>query len=112
MDNASFYHSERMQALFDAFGVKLVYLPGYSLDLNPIERFFGELKAFIRREWFFWAEHLESFNCSFKAFLLWSIDEVGSKSESARGHFRHSGYNCWGFWCKGRSMFGGVFNRT
>ena len=52
MDNASFHHSERMQALFNAFGVKLIYLPAYSPDLNPIKEFFGELKAFIRREWF------------------------------------------------------------
>ena len=94
MDNASFHHSERMQALFDAFGVKLVYLPAYSPDLNPIEEFFGELKAFIRRQWFSWVEDPESFSYSFKAFLLWSVDEVGSKSESVRGHFRHSGYSC------------------
>jgi transposase len=32
-------------------GVKLVYLPPYSLDLNPIEEFFTELKAFIKRNW-------------------------------------------------------------
>jgi hypothetical protein len=30
-------------------GVKLVYLPPYSPDLNPIEEYFAELKAFIRR---------------------------------------------------------------
>ena len=93
MDNASFHHSERMKSLFDAFGVKLVYLPPYSPDLNPIEEFFGELKAFIRQVWFDWLEHPETFGNSFKSFLLWCIDEVGSKAESARGHFRHSGYN-------------------
>lgn len=32
-------------------GVKLIYLPPYSLDLNLIEGFFAELKAFIRRHW-------------------------------------------------------------
>ena len=31
--------------------VKLVFLPPYSPDLNPIEEFFAELKAFIRRNW-------------------------------------------------------------
>lgn len=30
-------------------GVKLVYLPPYSPDLNPIEEFFAKLKAFIKR---------------------------------------------------------------
>jgi transposase len=34
-----------------AFGVKLVYLPPYSPDLNQIEEFFAELKAFIKRNW-------------------------------------------------------------
>lgn len=52
IDNASFHHLERMQALFDAFGVKLIYLPAYLPNLNPIEEFFRELKAFIWREWF------------------------------------------------------------
>lgn len=30
-------------------GVKLVYLPPYSPDLNPIEEFFSKLKVYIRR---------------------------------------------------------------
>ena len=47
MDNASFYHLERMQSLFNAFGAKLVYLPLYLPNLNPIKEFFKELKAFI-----------------------------------------------------------------
>jgi len=51
MDNASFHHSDRIdQMCFDA-GVKLVYLPPYAPDLNPIEEFFAELKAFITRQW-------------------------------------------------------------
>ena len=49
IDNASFYHLERMQALFNAFSVKLVYLPTYLPNLNLIKEFFKKLKAFIRR---------------------------------------------------------------
>lgn len=30
-------------------GVKLIYLPPYSPDLNPIKAFFAKLKAFIKR---------------------------------------------------------------
>ena len=52
IDNTSFYHLERIQALFNAFGVKLMYLPVYSPNLNPIKEFFRELKAFIQWEWF------------------------------------------------------------
>jgi transposase len=33
-------------------GVKLVFLPPYSSDLNPIEEFFSELKAFIKKHWY------------------------------------------------------------
>jgi hypothetical protein len=49
MDNASFHHSERIEQMCSEKGVKLVYLPPYSPDMNPIEEFFAELKAFIRR---------------------------------------------------------------
>lgn len=38
-------------------GVKLVYLPPYSPDLNPTEEFFAELKAFIRRHWQSYADN-------------------------------------------------------
>ncbi|KAJ5480242.1 hypothetical protein N7530_005751 [Penicillium desertorum] len=51
MDNASFHHSERITQMCVDTGVKLVYLPPYSPDLNPIEEFFAELKAFIKRNW-------------------------------------------------------------
>jgi transposase len=33
----------------DAAGVVLAFLPPYSPDLNPIEEFFSELKAWIKR---------------------------------------------------------------
>jgi hypothetical protein len=49
MDNASFHHMERIQQLCYNAGVKLIYLPPYSPDLNPIEEFFAELKAFIKQ---------------------------------------------------------------
>ena len=94
IDNASFYHLERIQALFNAFSVKLIYLPIYLPNLNLIKEFFRKLKAFIQWEWFSQAEHPKSFNYSFKAFLLQCIDKVSSRSESVRGYFQHSAYNC------------------
>ncbi|OGE46974.1 hypothetical protein PENARI_c081G08890 [Penicillium arizonense] len=56
MDNASFHHSERISQMCADAGVKLVYLPPYSPDLNPIEEFFAELKGFIRRNWCYYAD--------------------------------------------------------
>jgi transposase len=49
MDNASFHHTQRIEQMCYDAGVKLVYLPPYSPDFNPIEEFFAELKAFIKR---------------------------------------------------------------
>jgi len=51
MDNASFHHTERIEQMCAEAGVKLLYLPPYSPDLNPIEEFFAELKAFIKKNW-------------------------------------------------------------
>ena len=87
IDNARFYYLERIQALFNAFSVKLIYLPIYLPNLNPIKEFFRKLKAFIQREQSSQVEYPKSFNYSFKAFLLQSIDKVSSKSKNVRGHF-------------------------
>jgi transposase len=38
MDNASFHKSPIVKNLIEAAGCKLVYLPPYSPDLNPIEK--------------------------------------------------------------------------
>ena len=47
MDNASFHHSLALQAALAWFDdrVMVVWLPPYSPDLNPIERFWKHLKA-------------------------------------------------------------------
>jgi transposase len=69
-------------------GVKLVYLPPYSPDLNPIEEFFAELKAFIKRNW---QHHGSLPRQDFGAFLEWCVDIVGSKTSNEEGHFRNAG---------------------
>lgn len=47
MDNASFHHSAALQAALAWFDDRLLilWLPPYSPDLNPIERFWKHLKA-------------------------------------------------------------------
>jgi transposase len=84
MDNASFHHTEQITELCSRAGVKLLFLPPYSPDLNLIEEFFAELKAFVRRNW---QKHTGE---DFKDFLEWSLDVVGARVESAQGHFRHA----------------------
>lgn len=38
-------------------GGELRYLPPYSPDLNPIEKFFAELKVFIRKHWLYYEDN-------------------------------------------------------
>jgi transposase len=66
MDNASFYHTKRIEQLCYNAGVKLVYLLLYSPDLNPIKEFFANLKAFIKRSWH---NYMENPQQGFDAFL-------------------------------------------
>jgi len=88
MDNASFHHSPKIKQLCDDAGVKLVFLPPYSPDLNPIEEFFAQLKKFIKRHWRYYAKNSQQ---KFGPFLEWCVSTVGACKESARGHFRNAG---------------------
>ena len=44
LDNASFHKSAQTKELVKQTGAKLLFLPPYSPDLNPIEHDFGALK--------------------------------------------------------------------
>ena len=43
--SSSFHHSERMNEMCRKAGVKLLYLPHYSPEFNPIEEFIEEFFA-------------------------------------------------------------------
>lgn len=49
MDNASFHKSQRTQALIEQAGCTLLFLPPYSPDFNPIEKFWARLKHHLRK---------------------------------------------------------------
>jgi len=49
MDNLRSHKSKAVRAAIRAAGAKLLYLPPYSPDLNPIEQVFAELKALLRQ---------------------------------------------------------------
>ena len=48
MDNAAFHKSSRIRELIESVGCKLIYLPPYSPDLNPIEKFWANMKRWIK----------------------------------------------------------------
>jgi transposase len=51
MDNCAIHHDEEIRHIVeDLCGAKLIYLPPYSPDLNPIEQAFFAMKAFLRRQ--------------------------------------------------------------
>ena len=46
MDNASIHHVENVYKLIEEqAGAKLIYLPPYSPDLNPVEEAFSQLRS-------------------------------------------------------------------
>jgi transposase len=50
MDNLSSHKGPRVRELIESRGARLLYLPPYSPDFNPIENAFAKLKALLRRE--------------------------------------------------------------
>jgi len=48
LDNASFHRSEKSKTLVEEAGCRLLFLPPYSPDLNPIEKYWANLKVKIR----------------------------------------------------------------
>ncbi|MGB8385281.1 MAG: IS630 family transposase [Dermatophilaceae bacterium] len=49
MDNLGSHKGAGVRQAIEASGVKLIYLPPYSPDFNPIEKAFSKLKALLRK---------------------------------------------------------------
>ena len=49
MDNLSSHKGPRVEELIKAAGAELRYLPPYSPDMNPIEKAYSKLKAYLRK---------------------------------------------------------------
>ena len=49
MDNLSSHKGPRVEQLIKAAGAELRYLPPYSPDMNPIEKAYSKLKAYLRK---------------------------------------------------------------
>jgi transposase len=83
MDNLSSHKGEKVKELIELAGGKLLYLPPYSPDLNPIEPAFSKFKQLVRS-----AGHRVMD-------ILWSdlqrmLDQINSSD--AGGFFEHCGY--------------------
>ena len=49
MDNMRSHHVKAVREILEAKGMKVLYLPPYSPDLNPIEKMWSKMKAILRR---------------------------------------------------------------
>ena len=49
MDNMKSHHAKAVKNLLDSSGVRYIYLPPYSPDLNPIEKLWSKVKSFLRK---------------------------------------------------------------
>ena len=49
IDHAIFHHGGRIEALIEAAGCKVLYLPPYSPDLNRIEKCWAWIKSWVRK---------------------------------------------------------------
>ena len=49
MDNMKSHHAKAVKELLDSSGIRYIYLPPYSPDLNPIEKLWSKVKAFLRK---------------------------------------------------------------
>jgi transposase len=84
MDNLPAHKPKRVRELIEERGCKLLYLPGYSPDYNPIEEAFSKIKELLRRAC---ARSREA--------LVEAMGEALSaiSSRDAWGFFEHAGYH-------------------
>ena len=50
LDNAAFHKSQKIKDLIEFAGCHLIFLPPYSPDLNPIEKFWANMKRWIKEK--------------------------------------------------------------
>jgi transposase len=83
MDNLSCHKTAEVARLIGSAGAEVRYLPAYSPDLNPIERLFSKLKAWLRKAK---ARTVDA--------LVAAMGEAlrAVTSTDIRGWFAHSGY--------------------
>jgi transposase len=83
MDNLRIHKMAGVRKAIEAAGAKLVFIPPYSPDLNPIELAFSKLKALLR------AKAIRTVEALWKA--LGELCDNFSPTECAN-YFRHNGY--------------------
>lgn len=50
LDNAKFHKSQKTKELIESVGCRILFLPPYSPNLNPIEKFWANMKRWIKQK--------------------------------------------------------------
>ena len=88
MDNAQVHRHSIIRDMIEEAGCKLVMLPPYSPDYNPIEMAFSIMKKWIAQHHIEFAEAVVAGEIDF--FFSFAMSTIGSRQ--AMGFFRHCGY--------------------
>ena len=83
MDNLGSHKGKAVRRHIRAAGAKLIFLPKYSPDLNPIEQVFAKLKHLLRKA----AARTADALCAAVAQLLGAFT-----SDECANYFRNAGY--------------------
>ena len=86
IDNASIHRVDGIREMVEEHGARLVYLPAYSPDLNPIELAFSSIKAWLRAN----RDRINTEGENIYESLWEAVFSV--TQEDARGWFKHCGY--------------------
>ncbi|KEP50069.1 DDE family endonuclease, partial [Rhizoctonia solani 123E] len=94
LDNASIHKSANIRAMVEARGCRLLYLPAYSPDLNPIEQLFAWLKGRVRKNSRLFFRSVAAADRAHRDDPYTRLQELVYQvtPEMAFGWFQHSGY--------------------
>ena len=91
-DNASAHHFDGLHALVEAHSCRLLYLPPYSPDLNPIEEGFSVMKAWIQKNNDYVLSELAGEDRCDPYKMLWEAVFKSMTSENIEGWYKDCGY--------------------
>ena len=90
VDNVSIHKVAGIRELVEEHGMRLVFLPSYSPDLNPIELAFSSIKAWLRANRDRINQEMAAEEGSVYNALWQAVHSV--TPEKARGWYKHCGY--------------------
>ena len=80
LDNASYHKRKGIQRVLEEVGCKLLFLPAYSPDFNPIEQLWSQLKRLVKKS-------MRQVQKSVNAAIDWAFLKIIDSDFSS--YFRH-----------------------